>query len=67
MGINFDGLWMKVCTAEDEAESVRTLAEISSSKDGRTFMLGLGLSDAELCIELMDHVSSVLPIYHTYA
>ncbi|KAF9789239.1 kinase-like domain-containing protein [Thelephora terrestris] len=55
MGVDFNGLWLKARTTEDEAESVRTLAEILSSKDGRMFILNLGSSDAEPCIELMDN------------
>ena len=58
MATEFSKLWEQVRTAADEAESVRTLAKILSSKDGRTFIVeNLGLSDAELCIEILDCVS----------
>jgi len=59
MADDFNKLWKKVRTAAtaDEAESVRTLAKILSSKDGRTFVLNLKQSDAVLCIEVLDHVS----------
>ena len=66
MAIDFNELWRKVradATA-DEAESVRTLAKILSSKEGRTFVLNLGQSDAVFCIEILDHVSSDPPICH---
>ena len=61
MATNYNKLWKKACTGSDEAESVRTLAKILSSKDGRTFILDLEPSDAELCLEILDHVSSDLP------
>ena len=60
MAVDFDRLWKKAHTvvATDEAESIRTLAKILSSKDGRTFISDFGQSDAELCIEILDRVSS---------
>ena len=42
----------------DGAESVRTLAKILSSEDGRSFISNLEPPEAELCIEILDHVSS---------
>lgn len=57
MVADFNKLWKRVHTATDEAESVRALAKILSSKDGRTFILDLEPPDAELCIEILDHVS----------
>ena len=35
-----DRLWKKARTAADDAESLRTLAKILSSKDGRAFIFG---------------------------
>ena len=58
MAVDFNKLWKKARTAKDETESIRTLAKILSSKDGRTFILDMELSEAELCIEILDHVSS---------
>ena len=57
MVADFNKLWKRVHTATDEAESVRALAKILSSKDGRAFILDLEPPDAELCIEILDHVS----------
>lgn len=58
MADDFNKLWKKVRAAAtvDEAESVRTLAKILLSKDGRAFVLNLKQSDAVLCIEILDHV-----------
>lgn len=60
MAVNFDELWKKVRAdvTMNEAESVRTLAKILSSKEGRTFILDLEKTDAVFCIEILDHVSS---------
>jgi hypothetical protein len=51
-------LWKKArsVAATDEAESVRTLAKILTSKDGREFISNLEPSDAKLCIEILDQV-----------
>ena len=64
MAVNFDKLWKKARHATNEAESVRTLAEILSSKDGRTFISDLESTDALLCIEILDQVSSNPSIDH---
>ena len=53
----FNGLWKKARVAMDETESVQTLARILSSKDGRAFIPDLVPQDAEICIEILDHVS----------
>ncbi|KAF9644384.1 kinase-like protein [Thelephora ganbajun] len=55
MAIDFNKLWKEARTTEDEAGSVRALAKILSSKDGRTFILNLEQTEAELCIEILDH------------
>jgi hypothetical protein len=64
MVVDFNKLWKKVRTVADEAESVRTLVKILSSKDGRTFIVNLEPPEAELCIEILDHVSSNPSIGH---
>ena len=56
MVVNFNKLWKKASTATNEADAVRTLAQILSSKEGRTFVLGLERLEAELCIEILDLV-----------
>ena len=62
MAVDFGVLWGRARTAaaSNEAESVRHMAEILSSKDGRAFILDLEQSDAELCIEILDHVNSLI-------
>ena len=61
MTTDFDGLWAKVRTAENEAEAVRTLAQILSSKEGRAFASSLELTDGVLCIEILDQVRTDPP------
>ena len=58
MTADYNKLWKRVRSAVDEGESVRTLVNILSSKDGRTFISNLEPSEAELCIEILDHVST---------
>ena len=58
MAVDFNKLWKKTRNGTDYAESVRTLAKILSSTDGRTFIMDLEPPDAELCLEILDHVSS---------
>ena len=57
MVTDFNKLWKKARASTDEAESIRTLAKILSSKDSRAFILDLKPQDAEFCIEILDHVS----------
>ena len=57
MATDFNGQWKNARTATDEAESVRTLTKILSSKEGRTFVFNLDPQDATFCIEILDHVS----------
>ena len=66
MAIDFDEQWKKVRTVAiaDEAKSIRTLVKILASKEGRTFILDLEPSEAALCIEILDRVSSNPPISH---
>jgi len=49
-------LWKRVTNTTDEGKAVRTLAEILADKEGRAFISRLGHEDAELCIEILDHV-----------
>ena len=50
-------LWKDVISTGDEGKAVRTLARILLDSDGRAFILNLERKDAELCIEILDHVS----------
>jgi len=61
MNADYDKLWKRIRSAVDEGESVRTLVKILSAKDGRIFVLNLEPSEAELCIEILDHVSTANP------
>lgn len=61
MVVDFNKLWKNARTTVDEAESVRTLAKILSSTDGRTFISNLEPLEAELCIDILDRVSSNPP------
>ena len=56
MAKNYQRLWKEVTSTTDEAKAVRTLAEILAEKEGRTFISRLERRDAELCIEILDHV-----------
>ena len=53
---NYQRLWEQVTSGIDEAKSVRTLAEIVVDREGRAFVSRLERKDAELCIEILDHV-----------
>ena len=59
MAVDFNMLWKKarITATADEAESVKTLTKVLSSKDGQTFILNLEPADAALCIEILDYVS----------
>ena len=57
MAKDYQRLWEDVTRAIDEANAVRTLAEILADEEGRTFVSRLERKDAELCIEILDHVS----------
>ena len=54
--MDYQRLWKEVTSAIDEAKAVRTLAEILAEKEGRKFISRLERRDAELCIEILDHV-----------
>jgi len=53
-------LWKDVASKADEAEAVRSLAEILADKEGRAFISLLEHKDAELCVGILDHVSREL-------
>ena len=57
MAKDYPRLWKYVASARDEGKAVRTLAEILVDKEGRAFIGTLKRADAELCIEILDHVS----------
>ena len=56
MAKDYQRLWKEVASAIDETKSVRILAEILADKEGRAFISRLERRDAELCIEILDHV-----------
>ena len=59
MAKNYQQLWEDVTASStvDEVKAVRTLAGILADKEGRVFISSLERKDAELCIEILDHVS----------
>jgi len=56
MSKDYGKLWKDIIRITDEGKAVRTLAEILADKEGRAFASRLGREDAELCIEILDHV-----------
>jgi len=57
MAKDYQRLWKDVTSTNNEGKAVRTLADILLDKEGRTFISNLARKDAELCIEILDHVS----------
>lgn len=53
----FARLWAQVVHSTSVSDSVRILAQVLVQRDGRTFISHLKPKDAELCIELLGHVS----------
>ena len=58
MTVDFNSLWAEVRRTENEAEAVRILARILSSKEGRAFASSLKPAEGVFCIEILDHVRS---------
>jgi len=57
MAKDYRRLWGDVTSTNDEGKAVRTLADILLDSEGRVFILRLACKDAELCIEILNHVS----------
>jgi len=57
MAKDYRRLWKSVVGTIDEARAVRTLADILVDKEGNAFVSRLERNDAELCIEILYHVS----------
>ena len=66
MAKDYRRLWKDVTSTTDEAKAVRTLAMILADKEGRVFISRLERGDAELCIEILDHVSRYLHLLHPF-
>ena len=60
MAKDYRRLWRDLTNTIDEAKAVRLLAEILADKEGRVYISRLERKDAEVCIEVLDHVSCVL-------
>ena len=58
MARDFERMWKDIASPNDEARAVRALAEILTEKEGRTFISSLERDDAEVCIDVLDNVSS---------
>ena len=58
MAVDFKASWKKAraIAQTDEAECIRILAEILSSKEGRKFISTLDLRDSTMCIEILHHL-----------
>jgi len=67
MARDYRRLWNDITSVPDEGKAARTLAEILVDKEGRYFISDLGCGDAELCIEILDHVSHSLHPLPTFA
>ena len=59
MAKDFRRLWKDVTNTIDEPKAVRVLADILADKEGRSFISRLEHKDAELCIEILDHVCAI--------
>ena len=57
MAKNYREIWENVTNATEETKAIRALAEILADKEGRAFASRLERQDAEVCIEILDHVS----------
>ena len=57
MARNCQRLWRDVLSTPKGANAVRTLAEILTDKEGKTFISHLEREDAVLCIEVLNRVS----------
>lgn len=55
---DYEEFWKGVTSTSDEGKAVQILARIVLDREGRTFILNLEHNDAELCIEILDRVSS---------
>jgi hypothetical protein len=66
MDKDYRQLWKDVTSATDEANAVRTMAEILTDWEGRTFISRLERKEAELCIEILDHVSCDLHLFPSF-
>ena len=56
MANEYQRLWMDVANPTDEAQAIRSLAEILSNKEGKIFISRLDRKDAELCVEILGDV-----------
>ena len=59
-------LWKDITDTFDEAKAVRILVNILDDKEGRTFVSCLERKDAELCIEILGHVSRGLHLVRPF-
>jgi hypothetical protein len=67
MDKDYRQLWKDITSTTDGAKAVRTVAQILMDEEGRTFILCLERKDAELCIEILDHVRRDLHLLPSFA
>ena len=60
MAKDYQRLWKDAAGTTDEAKAVRALAAILADEEGRAFVSRLEHKDAELCVEILDHVGDDL-------
>jgi len=54
---NYEQLWKGITDKTDKTEAAEGLAKIVADNAGRDFILGSEYEEAELCVEILDHVS----------
>ena len=66
MAKDYQRLWAHITGTTDESRAVRTLVEILADREGRTFISRLERKEAELCIDILDHVSRDLDLLPSF-
>jgi hypothetical protein len=67
MAKDYRRLWKEVTSTTDKPKAVRILAEILVDKEGRASISRLERKEAELCIEILDHVSCDPHLFPSFA
>ena len=67
MAKDYKRLWEHITNATNESKAVRTLAGILADSEGRAFISRLEHNEAELCIDILDHVSRDLYLLFPFA
>ena len=62
---DYQKLWKGVTIATNEAQAIKTLAEILSDKEGKVVISRLDSGDAKLCIEILGNVSCDIHLHYS--